>query len=106
MIRYGLILALQSQPGITAPQARPMTSIYHATLNAEEASALMRPVNGSGGFQSLLRSLQKSFDPKTNEIVLTSDQVEKIRRYSKDYGAGGFEDRLDGIHRNLPHILD
>lgn len=78
---------------------------FKAELNADEAGALMRPVNGQGGFQSLLRALQKSFDRKTKTVTLTGDQIEKINRYTTDYGAGGFEDRLDGIRRELPKLL-
>ena len=78
---------------------------FKAVLKPAEASALMRPVNGQGGFQSLLRALQKQFDRASSTVTITDDQVEKINRYSKDYGAGGFEDRLDGVRRELPKLL-
>ena len=82
-----------------------MPGEFRAELRPEEAAALMRPVIGQGGFQSLLRSLQKAFNSKTHAVTLTDDQVEKINRYTSEYGAGGFEDRLDGIRRNVPNVL-
>lgn len=78
---------------------------FIAELTDIEAKALMRPVVGVGGFQSLLRGLQKSYDRRTKVVTLDGDQVEKINRYTTEYGQGGFEDRLDGIRRNLPKIL-
>lgn len=83
-----------------------MRGTFIAELTTSEASALMRPVLGQGGFQSLLRGLQKSYDSTTRVVTLTGDQVEKINRYSQDYGAGGFEDRLDGVRRNLPNLFN
>ncbi len=82
-----------------------MRGTFKAELNANEAEALMRRVSGQGGFQSLLRSLQRNFDRKTSTVTLTGDQIEKINRYAQQYGQGGFEDRLDGIRRNLPRLL-
>lgn len=82
-----------------------MRGTFTAELTVSEASALMRAVNGQGGFQSLLRGLQKSYNPLTRIVTLTGDQVERINRYSQDYGAGGFEDRLDGVRRNLPDLI-
>jgi dihydroxyacid dehydratase/phosphogluconate dehydratase len=78
---------------------------FMAVLKPAEASALMREVNGQGGFQSLLRALQKQFDRQTSTVTLTGEQIEKINRYTTEYGAGGFEDRLDGVRRELPKLL-
>lgn len=83
-----------------------MPKSFKAELTDQEAEALMRPVNGQGGFQSLLRSLQKQFDQESGVVTLNADQIEKINRYAQEYGAGGFEDRLDGIRRNLPQWLN
>ena len=78
---------------------------FKAELNEREAEALMRKVNGQGGFQSLLRAMQKAYDRRTGTLTLTADQIERINRYTQQYGAGGFEDRLDGVRRNLPRLL-
>lgn len=78
---------------------------FKAELQPKEAEALMRKVVGIGGFQSLLRALQKAYDKKTRIVSITGDQIEKINRYTSQYGAGGFEDRLDGIRRDLPKLL-
>lgn len=78
---------------------------FQATLQTAEAEALMRKVHGQGGFQSLLRALQKQYDKKTSVVTVTSEQIEKINRYTKEYGSGGFENRLDGIRRELPRLV-
>lgn len=83
-----------------------MRGIYKAQLSEDEAEAFLRPVVGQGGFQSLLRNLQRNYDRKSRTVTLTDEQVEKINRYSKDYGQGGFEDRLEGIRRNLPRLFE
>lgn len=82
-----------------------MRGIFKVELSPGEAEALMRRVSGQGGFQSLLRSLQAGFDKASSTVTVTQEQIEKINRYSQQYGAGGFEDRLDGIRRNLPRLL-
>jgi hypothetical protein len=82
-----------------------LRGMFKADLTQQEAEALMRPVMGQGGFQSLLRGLQKSFDKNCGVVTLDGDQIEKINRYTQEYGAGGFEDRLDGVRRNLPKLL-
>lgn len=79
--------------------------MHRVQLSAHEAAALNRPVNGQGGFQSLLRSLKANFDARDNSLTLTPAQMERIRRYATDYGLGGFEDRLDGIRRNFPDLI-
>lgn len=82
-----------------------MRGTFEAELSEAEAEAFMRKVNGQGGFQSLLLSLQKNYDRKTRMVTLDGDQVEKINRYTEKYGTGGFENRLDGIRRNLPTLI-
>lgn len=78
----------------------------HVKLNADEAERINRPVAGQGGFQSLLRGLQRNFDASTRLLTLTDEQIERIVRYTTEYGWGGFEGRLDGVRRNLPQLFE
>jgi hypothetical protein len=71
------------------------------TLTADDEAALMRKVNGSGGFQSLLRMLQRSYDKDMHTVRLSDDEVERIVRYTTEYGWGGFEGRLEGLRDKL-----
>jgi hypothetical protein len=57
---------------------------------------LERPVNGKGGFQSLLRELQRRVQ-NGNELVLTLVLAARIARYVHKYGNGGFQGRLDAV---------
>jgi len=61
-------------------------------LTAEEVAVITRPVNGRGGFQSLLRALCKSLDGST--LHLTPALARRVTRYGTRYGCGGFQDRL------------
>lgn len=71
------------------------------TLTPEQAEAFARPVKGSGGFQSLLRSLHKDYDRQSRKLTLSTEQIERIKRYTSDYGWGGFEARLVGLRENM-----
>lgn len=64
-------------------------------LTAEQEKALSRKVNGSGGWQTILRKLQSKSEE--GSLSLSPTEVGKILRYSRKYGAGGFQDRLTGI---------
>lgn len=64
-------------------------------LTDEDFELLMRPVAGRGGWQSLLRKLQKQI--KGNTLTLTEDDSRRILRYILSYGSGGWQDRLAAI---------
>lgn len=83
-----------------------MRGQFKAELTEAEAEAMMRPVVGQGGFQSLLRKLQKAYDRKSRTVTIEGEQIEQINRYSTEYGQGGFEDRLAGIRRDLPRLFE
>ena len=52
---------------------------------------------GSGGFQSLIESLQSWVDKDEGTIELDDDDVERIIRYANCYNDGGWEDKLMAI---------
>jgi hypothetical protein len=64
-------------------------------LSREDLEHLMRPVAGQGGWQSLLRKLQRQVSENT--LTLTESDSQKILRYILSYGSGGWQDRLAGI---------
>ena len=66
------------------------------TLNADERAALNEPLAGEGGFQPLLRRLRAALQPN-GELELTDVDVATIRQYRTEYGAGGWQERLDRI---------
>lgn len=63
-------------------------------LTDEQLVRLKRPLKGSGGWQSLLRNIQKRINGTNLELSVRD--VCRILRYSKDYGEGGFQGRLQG----------
>jgi hypothetical protein len=72
-----------------------MTSV-RIELAPPAVEALSRPVNGSGGFQSLLREIQRRLDDRTI-LVLDAALVERIARYVEQSGEGGFQGRLEYV---------
>jgi hypothetical protein len=66
----------------------------HYVLNRAELDELLRPVKGVGGFEGLIRRLQKQVNYGSSEIKLTAKDLDDIQRYAFDYEQGGFEDRL------------
>jgi hypothetical protein len=62
------------------------------TLSDADLAKLQRPIKGRGGFQSLLRRLQKQI--KGHMLTASPDDVEKLVRYSFEYGRGGFQDQM------------
>ena len=67
----------------------------HLQLTEEQVEFLRRPVRGQGGYQSLLARLQSQL--RGNCLTLTPTDCEKVVRYSRDYGQGGFQSRLQPI---------
>jgi hypothetical protein len=68
-------------------------------LSADSLAKLTRPVVGQGGFQSLLRQVQRQVDG--NVLVLTPSLIERIAQYVHAYGGGGFQGRLEAVLREL-----
>ena len=66
------------------------------TLTTKEATRLLRPVTGQGGWQTLTRKLQNRLT-KDNKLMIYEGEIETIRRYTEDYGVGGWESRLGGV---------
>ena len=76
------------------------TITVRVELSPQALEALMRPAVGSGGFQSLLRTLQGGVTEE-RVLVLTPELVERIARYVQSYGGGGFQGRLDAVLAEL-----
>lgn len=64
------------------------------TLEPHDVELLLRPVVGRGGWQSLLRRLQKNIDGRT--LRLDERDTATLLKYILSYGSGGWQDRLAG----------
>jgi len=71
-----------------------------ATVSPEVATEILRDVQGEGGFQDLLRKLQRQFDPRSRLLRLDETDLERIPRYL-GYEPGGYEQRLAALVRHL-----
>jgi hypothetical protein len=70
-------------------------------LNADEIKELDRQSPGEGGFERLIRRLQKQLNHATSTLKITDDDLEKIQNCALDYKTGGFESRLQAIFGRL-----
>ena len=62
------------------------------TLEPQDVELLLRPVVGKGGWQTLLRRLQKQIDGRT--LRLDERDTATLLKYILSYGSGGWQDRL------------
>jgi len=77
-------------------------------LSADEAKELFdeATTRGSGGWQSLFGTLQKSYDKSEGTITLTPELRARLFHYYRSYGVGGWQDSVRRIfRRELPHLF-
>jgi tyrosyl-tRNA synthetase len=75
-------------------------------LDASRAEDLMCEVVGSGGSQSLVRRLQKQFDPASGEIALDVEDIRRVERYAAGTGSIGYGSCLRRVFSGvLPGVL-
>lgn len=60
-------------------------------LTDRQVAKIMRPVKGKGGFQTLLRRIQKQVSG--NILTASNEDIERLIHYSFDYGHGGFQEQ-------------
>ena len=75
------------------------------SLTDSDLFYLSRPINGSGGFQDLLRRLQSGIDSRARTLTIRSSDIERVLRYANDYGTGGFQGRLGSIAHDIGNQL-
>jgi hypothetical protein len=69
-------------------------------LTLSEVERYKTPVKGQGGFQMLLRRIAKNIDDD-GVLEVSETDLEKLIRYSFEYGQGGFQERSKPTARRL-----
>ncbi|VYT11892.1 hypothetical protein [Campylobacter ureolyticus] len=64
-------------------------------LSQSALNGINKEVQGSGGFQTLMRKLQKQLNG--TELHYSDDDLEKIKRYAKEYNNGGYQNIFEEI---------
>lgn len=81
-----------------------MYRIYIKNLSSEDIEPILKEVSGQGGFQDLLRKLQKQIE--NHSIYLEDSDIDRMIRYSKEYGVGGFQNRMKKLIEKLKIVSD
>ncbi len=68
-------------------------------ITDEIRTELLKPVEGEGGFQNLLRQMLGNLNGL--ELTLADQDIRQIFSYSGSYGEGGFQGRLGPLRRLL-----
>ena len=74
------------------------------SLDKNEVEVLMKPVNGQGGFQNLVRKLQTRV--RGRRVWFTPDEVVTLHRYVTNTGSGGFQGRLSPLLGAFREVTD
>jgi hypothetical protein len=77
-------------------------------LSKDEIEGLLDPTatHGTGGWQSLWLALQKHFDKSKGTITLTPELRARIYRYYREYGTGGWQNKVKRVfRREMPHLV-
>lgn len=83
-----------------------MYKIYIKNLSPEDIEPILKEVSGRGGFQGLIRKLQRQYSSEDRSIFLESDDIDRMIRYSHEYGQGGFQDRIKKLIERIKLIND
>lgn len=70
-------------------------------LSPGEITRYSKPVRGQGGFQTLLRRIAKNIS-LDGILDISESDMEKLIRYSFQYGQGGFQERTKPTARKRP----
>lgn len=74
-------------------------------LNIFEEEALLKPLKGQGGYQSLIAKMRRKFNVTTKDLALSDNDLGAIVRYI-NYSQGGYQNDLRLIFkRNFAMIM-
>jgi hypothetical protein len=77
-------------------------------LGKDEIEGLLdeAATHGTGGWQSLWIALLKQFDKTKGTITLTPELRARIYRYYREYGQGGWQNKVKRVfRREMPHLF-
>src|SRR5260370_28882143 len=77
-------------------------------LGKDEIEGLLdeSATHGTGGWQSLWLALLKQFDKAKGTITLTPELRARIYRYYREYGQGGWQNKVKRVfRREMPHLF-
>ncbi len=83
-----------------------MSTRVEIELTPAEFDALMKPIEGQGGFQNVLSRLQSWANSDTRRVYIPVSELESIVRYVTNYGEGGFQVRLRPIVDEVKALVD
>lgn len=83
-----------------------MYKITICGIRPKDIHSILKAQVGQGGFQTLLRKIKGQYSEQREELKLDRVDIERLFRYAKDYGGGGFQDRILVLIDKLNIIKD
>ena len=80
--------------------------MYQVSLSKPAADKLLAvdpSTERNGGFQQLTVALRRQYDPNTGILQVNHSDLERINRYKKKYGGGGWQRLLREIPTPRPN---
>lgn len=78
-----------------------MYRIVISDVRLEDIQPILEEQVGQGGFQALLRKIKTQYSERRAELQLDKEDIERLYRYAKKYGRGGFQDRIQPLLEKL-----
>lgn len=74
-------------------------------LTPDEVARIQKGLSGRGGYQDILARMQDWLQPGTSRILVPSDELDNVVRYTFDYGDGGFQRRMRSVAEGIRDLV-
>lgn len=78
-----------------------MYRIVFYGIKPEDIKSILKNQAGRGGFQTLIIKIRSQYSEQREELHLDKADIERLYRYAKEYGEGGFQDRIQVLLERL-----
>ena len=75
-------------------------------IGAEDIEPIMQEPAGQGGFQDLLIKLSTQYSEQRQVLSLYQDDIERLYRYTENYGSGGFQNRIRPLLEKINQVIE
>lgn len=74
-------------------------------IGPEDLESVLQEQAGQGGFQVLLDKIKKQYSEQEKTLILYQQDIERLYRYTGDYGCGGFQNRISPLLNKIDLVI-